>query len=139
MNKQIKRMDLLWSKIIKAKAEYICEISLELGKDIGGDFILEAHHINGKKNYQLRYSLLNGICLTDIQHNFHAHGNENHARTRHHPYVGRSLNKRFRDNVKMLRGADVYEKLQVIKNDRTKVDLEEVEAFLKLELKKYEN
>jgi len=130
MNKQIKRMDLLWSQCIKARAGNVSELS-------EGADTLEAHHIHGKKNYHLRYALLSGICLTGVEHNFHAHGHENHGRTRHHPYVGRSLYKKFRDDVKSLRGNDIYERLQELKDDRTEVDLDEVEIFLKAELKKY--
>ncbi len=132
MSNQIKRIDSLWANCIKARADNVSELS-------GQSENLEAHHIHGKKNYHLRYALISGICITDIEHNYHAHGHENHGRTRHHPYAGRSLYKKFRENVKKLRGQDIYERLQVLKDDRSLLDLDEVEIFLKAELKNYEN
>ena len=127
MSNQIKRMDDLWAKVIKARAGYICEISNEKGEQVGGSYQLEAHHIHGKKNYALRYSLLSGICITDIQHTFYAHGDDG------------VLYKKFLKKVMELRGDDIVDKLQAIKNDRSQVDLDKIEQSLKLELKKYEN
>lgn len=127
MNSQIKRMDSLWASIIKARARYICEISNEPGEQAGGSYQLEAHHIHGKKSYALRYSLLSGICITDIQHNFYAHGDDE------------ILYKKFIKKVMELRGDDIIDRLQAIKDDRTEMDLDKIEQSLKLELKKYEN
>ncbi len=131
MTPQQKRLDTLWAKLIKKRAGYTSEVSGACGMNV----ILEAHHIHGKANLALRYSLLSGICITNIEHNYHAHGHENHGRTRQHPYAGRSLYKKFREKVKELRGNDIYERLQEIKNDRTKVDLDKIEEMLKAKLK----
>lgn len=139
MNKQIKRMDDIWRDIIKARAGYMSEISQLWGVQIGGEHILEAHHIANKPNHILRYDLDNGICLTYGEHRFRAHADEAWGRSRIQAIKGRTKKAKFKDKVRALRGEDIYDKLQVLKNDRTKVDLDEVETFLKSELKKYEN
>lgn len=131
MTPQQKRCDDIWARCIKKRANYTSEISGECGNGV----ILEAHHIHGKANFALRYSLLSGICITNVEHNYHAHGHENHGRTRQHPYAGRSLYKKFRENVKKLRGEDIYERLQEIKDDRKPVDLFKIEEMLKAKLK----
>ena len=139
MNKQIKRMDLIWGKCIKARAEYISEISSDWGREIGGGHILEAHHIANKPNYHLRYSLDNGICLTYKEHRFEAHADEAWGRSRLQAIKGRHKKAIFKDKVRALRGQNIYIELIDIGRLRTKIDLDEVEAFLKSELKKYEN
>lgn len=69
------KADKAWADLIKLMAGYKSEYSGKAGKQIGGDYILNAHHILGKKNFALRYSIINGICLTSGEHCFIAHGN----------------------------------------------------------------
>jgi len=64
----VKLCDEIWSDIIKAKAGYKSEYSGKLGKQAGGDEILNAHHIVGKPNHRLRYDFDNGICLWYMHH-----------------------------------------------------------------------
>jgi len=68
-----KRCDTLWALCIKARAGFVCEYSGEQGKQIGGEANLNAHHIIGKRNFTLRYSLDNGVCITNGVHFFVAH------------------------------------------------------------------
>ena len=67
--KRKKKMDTLWSDVVKARAGYKSEIS---GRDDGA---LAAHHIFGKPNLALRYNLDNGICL--LNHAEHIYGVHN--------------------------------------------------------------
>lgn len=90
--------DWLWLLIIKAKANFTCEIS---GYDYE-EVVLNAHHIAGKSTMSLRYSILNGICISNGIHNFDAHSTD---------YIRR---KRFEDKVKELRGKKIYESLEII-------------------------
>lgn len=133
MNKQIKRMDDIWAKVIKARAGHASELS---GID-DEMYYLEAHHIANKPNHHLRYSLDNGICLTYHEHRYEAHADEMWGRSRLQAIKGRSKKAKFKDKVRALRGENIYEDLQKIGRLRTLVDLDEVEIFLKAELKKY--
>ena len=64
---------MLWSLCVKTKAGFKSEYSGKAGRQIGGEAILNAHHLLGKPNFALRYSLDSGICLTNGEHNFTAH------------------------------------------------------------------
>ena len=57
----------LWPKAVKARAGYRCEWSDKNGrcKKTGR---LEAHHIIGKTNYDVRYDYRNGACLCFSHH-----------------------------------------------------------------------
>ena len=61
MNANQKRCDALWSLAIKARAGQKSELS-------GSPKNLRAHHVFQKGNLLLRYSLDNGICLTESEH-----------------------------------------------------------------------
>lgn len=115
----------LWHEIIKARAGYASEISGKEGLQIGGSSVVAAHHIYGKSNYLLRFSLENGICTTCGEHNFDAHGE-------------RSRQDVFEDKVKKLRGEDIYQKMRMLKTSNGKSDLKLVFIYLTEELKKYE-
>lgn len=54
-------LDKLWSKKIKELAENKCEIC-------GCSEELNAHHINGRKNYNTRWYIGNGVCLCNNCH-----------------------------------------------------------------------
>jgi hypothetical protein len=102
----VKLCDNLWADIIKAKAGYKSEYSGKLGKQAGGDEILNSHHMVGKPNYRLRYEFDNGICLTGGEHTFIAH------------HTGRQ--EMFRERVKQIRGEDIYDRLNLLRNSTSK-------------------
>lgn len=104
----IKRLDDLWSEVIKKRACYESEISGKLGKQIGGEHVLNSHHICGKSNHALRFDVNNGICITKGEHGFGAHGDK-------------SRQEKFESKVKELRGQDIYERLMEKKHSTKKV------------------
>lgn len=57
----IKKLDKLWSEKIREKGR--CEIC-------GQTETLNAHHIVGRRNHALRWSLQNGVCLCAKHHTF---------------------------------------------------------------------
>lgn len=64
----------LWSEIIKRRAGYKSELSGKAGKQIGGDSVINAHHIIPKSSgARFAYDLANGICLTQGEHKFGIH------------------------------------------------------------------
>jgi hypothetical protein len=68
-NKDIKKLDKLWSLIIKTRAGFICEYC-------GERSYLNSHHIFSRSNKTLRWDVDNGICLCAKHHmlgNFSAH------------------------------------------------------------------
>lgn len=109
--------DRLWKESIYAFAEFKSEYSGKHGRQIGGDNILHAHHIRGKSSYALRYSFLNGVCLTSGEHKFIAH------------HQGRQ--DTFEKFIIKLRGKDVYDKLDSLKWYKGKTDLMATHAVLK--------
>lgn len=130
MTPQQKRCDDLWQMCIKKRAGFASELSGQ-----SEDVYLHAHHLANKPNLLLRFSLLNGICLTSYEHQYEAHAQENWGRSRLLAMKGKSTHAKFKDKVRALRGEDIYERLQEIKNDRSKVDLDEIEEMLKTKLK----
>lgn len=107
--------DKLWAEIIKARAGYQSEIS---GKTKG----LNAHHIAGKPNLKLRYDFDNGICITGGEHIFGIH------------HAGRE--QEYREKIKRVRGADIYERLSRFSKGSYKIDLKMMKIYLTAELKK---
>lgn len=61
-----KKLDLLWSQIVKKRAKFKCEIC---GKETG----LNAHHIISRSNHTLRWDLRNGCCLCVSCHSLGNH------------------------------------------------------------------
>jgi len=61
--KHKKRLDILWSLIIKQRARETCEC-----KDCSKITYLNSHHIFGKRNMATRWDLENGICLCSGHH-----------------------------------------------------------------------
>ena len=114
--------DNLWADVVKAKAGYKSEYSGKLGKQIGGEEILNAHHLCGKGSRFLRYCLDNGMSLTMGEHKYIAH------------HTGRQ--EMFRDRVKQLRGGDIYDRLKLMKNNKSP-SLILIKIYLEQELEKY--
>lgn len=114
----------LWTECIKVRAGYKSELSGREGLQIGGAFVIQAHHLYGKSCYRLRFELDNGICITTGEHNYYAHGS-------------RDRQDRFEDKVKKLRGERIYDHLRELKHLPTKTDLYVVKFYLEEELKKF--
>lgn len=56
-----KKLDRAWSKAILSKGK--CEVC-------GGIGYLNPHHIEGRRNFRLRWDLRNGVCLCSGCHMF---------------------------------------------------------------------
>ena len=106
----------LWADCVKAKAGWKSELS---GKSEG----LHAHHLIGKPNYRLRFHIENGICLTAGEHFFVAHN------------TGREAD--FKKRVRLLRGHDIFERLEEFSHYNGKTDLGGVKVYLQEQLKFY--
>jgi len=102
-------LDIRWSYLIKLRAGLKSELS-------NRNLNLNAHHINGKENYTLRYSLLSGICLTEDEHINGIH-NPNRA-------------ERYRELIKKARGQDIYERLEKVRKNHEVLSLVEIENYL---------
>ena len=113
-----KECGILWAKCVKARAGWKSELS-------GKTENLNAHHLRGKSNYMLRFSLDNGFCLTNGEHFYIAHN------------TGRQQG--FEERVKAIRGADVFEKLELLRSFSGKVDLFVVKAYLQQKLNEFES
>jgi len=110
--------DKLWAKLIKLRAGNKSELSGKTDR-------LNAHHLAGKPNYWLRYMELdNGFSCTAGEHIFGFHN------------AGRA--ESYRNRVKGLRGSDIYERLEQVKQRNEKISLTEVKEFLESEIQKYE-
>jgi len=118
-----KECDKLWADIIKLRAGHKSELTmarrLHPNESVG---ILNAHHIARKPNYRLRYEIKNGICLTAWQHKYGIHGNHE---------------ERYRNYIKLVRGQDIYERMELLRQMGGKSDLTLVKIYLEKELGKY--
>ena len=111
----------MWYEVIKKRAGYKSELSGREGRQIGGEFVVCAHHIGGKANYRLRYELDNGICLENGgEHKFGIH-NPNRE-------------NEYREKIKKVRGEDIYKRMSLLKRINGKTDLQLVKIFLLNEL-----
>ena len=116
-----KECDKLWSEIILKKAGYMSEIPpFHMGKQIGGDHTLVAHHIARKPNFRLRYEIENGICLTTGEHHYGIHG---------------SQEEKYRELIKRIKGEDIYDRMLLFKNSKSP-SLILVKMYLEDKLKK---
>jgi hypothetical protein len=120
MNSLRKELDRLWKEAVYLRAGYKSELSGKEGKQIGGDHVLNAHHIIHKPNNYLRYSLDNGICVTSGEHLYGCHGPQE---------------ERYREWIKEKRGQDIYERLSIFKNNKVK-DLLLVKIYLNEQIEK---
>lgn len=64
-----KKMDNTWSKKIRERANYRCEICRDLGLEQKGKKV-EAAHVVGKGCTFLRWDLRNGVCACTTHHKF---------------------------------------------------------------------
>jgi len=112
----VKETEEIWKLCVKARAGWKSEIS-------GGTSGLSPHHILEKPNYPLRFLLENGIACTNGEHQ------DAHSIARR---------ERFEERVKRLRGADIYDKLRMVKNMPTgKTDLYATRFYLFGKLKEF--
>jgi len=62
--KYTEKLDTLWSKLVKIRARFKCEVCKRK------DSQLNSHHIVGRTNRSLRWDLRNGVCLCVGHHKF---------------------------------------------------------------------
>lgn len=99
------------------------ELSPKSGKLIG----LQAHHIAGKSNYLLRYSLDNGIALTTQEHIYGVHNSD--------PSIARE----YQDKIIEFIGKRRWNKLIKMKHKTEKINLVEMKEFLENKLNELRN
>lgn len=111
----------LWKEIVLLRAGYRSELSGKPGKQIDKEngHVLHPHHILRKPNHRLRFGLGNGICLTAWEHMHGIHG---------------ALEEQYRRMIMAKRGADIYDKLYLLK--KSTCDLNLVRIYLEQELAK---
>lgn len=109
----------LWYEAVKLKAGYKSEISGIPGRQIGGDHILAAHHIAKKPNNVLWFHLMNGICVTQSEHQS-IHGKDEEL---------------WRRKIMNIKGKDIYEQLALMRYDTMK-DLTLCKIYLENEIKR---
>jgi len=115
----MKELDTLWYDAIKKRAGYKSELSRAEGKQIGGEVILGSHHIVGKANQFLRYSLDNGICLENSrEHIFGVHSKN--------PMTS----KKYMDAIIKYIGKKRWNYLSDLTKKSIRVDYEEVKKSL---------
>lgn len=110
----------LWKKIALKKAGYKSELSGKEGRQIGGQYILQVHHIGRKSNHRLLLELDNAIVLTKWEHNYGIHGDHEED---------------YREKIKAVKGDDIYERMLMLKRERSTTDLQLVKIFLTNKLK----
>jgi len=101
-----KEVDEIWSQCIKLRALFKSELSGVSGV-IQNDRVefLNSHHIAKKPNYHLRYSLDNGFCLLESEHEeFHFEA------------TGKEFERR---SIKLV-GQERWDRLSLLKNDTLK-------------------
>ena len=110
-NKLIKKkLDKLWSELIKKRAKEMCEMC-------GKSTMLNSHHIISRSNLNLRWDLHNGVCLCVSCHSLSNH-------SAHKDPLG------FAEWVRQHRPDD-YNYLMVKRNERFDKDYERIERELK--------
>jgi len=111
--KEVESLTRLWGQIVIARAGKVSELSKNTG-------LLDPHHLRGKSNYTLRFSLLNGYCCT----------RDEHIKGFHNEFDPAQI-QRNEDVVRKQRGADIFEKLEGFKHIKSrKVNLDEVRINL---------
>lgn len=110
-----KKLDIEWSRAVKQKAGYRCEVC-------GATSLLNSHHVIGRVNKALRWDLRNGVCLC----------------VKHHEFGTQSAHQdpqRFMSWFMLVRPND-YDYINTMKYTISKKTIEEKQELLE-ELKKY--
>lgn len=117
--KSLKKIcDDLWSYAVKLRAGNKSELS-------GQTENLQSHHLIQKTaGYRLRYELENGICLTQSEH-FSWHKVP-------------ITHERMREQVKTLRGENIFQRLADLKPYKGKTDLKLIKLYLENEINQLE-
>ena len=121
MSKIKKDCDKLWADCVKAKAGYRSEYSGREGKQIGGEHVLNAHHLRGKSSYRLRYEIKNGYCCTKGEHKYGFH------------VEGR---KEEHENRVAQQRPGIFDFLRMIKNEKSD-DIRMIKIYLEQQLNKF--
>lgn len=103
---------------MKSRAHYQSELS-------GNKKKLSAHHLRGKANYIMRFSLDNGFCCSSGEHYYGFHNTGRRAA--------------FEERVKAIRGKDIFEKLEHMSRFKGKTNLFMVKVYLMQKFKEFEN
>ena len=111
-----KRCMELWGNIVRLRARGCCE-------KCGSFDRAQAHHVFTRSILSTRYLPDNGVCLCAGHHLFFAH-------KRPHE---------FRDWITGVRGQDWWDALRMRSNQRGKVEMYGLEAWLRLEHDKLSN
>jgi len=63
-----RKLMALWKMIVKLNADFRCEKTGHHGKQIGGPYVLNSHHLfgKGKSALAMRWDPLGGVCLQGI-------------------------------------------------------------------------
>jgi hypothetical protein len=110
----------LWVEIIKLRAGNCSEISGKTDR-------LQAHHVNGKSNYALRFDTRNGICLSVDEHIFGIHSGDRKKVKEFEERINNALIER--------EGVAILEKLDLMGNV-SKADLFLISLDLEQQLKR---
>jgi hypothetical protein len=102
----------LWAEVVKLRANSMSEYDCATHD-------LQSHHIMGKSNDWLRFSLDNGICLTSYQHGCLAHGR-----------AGKAKEQQFAEWVMKYVSQERWNKLLILKHKSGKPDLRIVKVQL---------
>jgi hypothetical protein len=112
----------LWAECVKVRARYRSEVSGKEGRQIGGSYSLQAHHILGKSG-RLRFDLDNGICLTNAEHGLGVHRAD---RT-----------ETYRARIIRVIGKERWERINALKWGRGLNDSILINLYLKQQLEHY--
>lgn len=108
----------LWGQAVKARAGYKSELS---GKP--GPF--NSHHIEGKINWWLRFSLENGVCITRGEHNNGAHSTQV------------SIAAACKERIWAVKPLRHREQVELLKNRSGKPDLGMIKIRLQIAIKQH--
>lgn len=117
---QIKKVDDLWSKLVKVKAKYRCEYC-------GKTSYLNSHHIFSRTKKSVRWNDLNGICLCAGHHTFS------------NDFSAHQTPTEFTEWVKGYRGNKWYSELRKQAYTPFMPNLEVISEELKNKLESYES
>ena len=87
------KLDIAWSKLVKLKAGYKCEVP-NCGKTI-----LNSHHIYSRSKMSTRWHVQNGICLCVGHHTFSSTFSAHKTGYEFSKWLDEYKGKKFMDNL----------------------------------------
>jgi hypothetical protein len=117
------KCEKLWREIIYLRAGNVSEISGKSGT-------IQAHHVNGKSNYALRFDTRNGIALLVSEHIYGIHSGDRKEVKHYEELINAALVER--------EGKGILEKLDMIGNVQ-KADLFLISLDLESQIKRLRN